>query len=144
MSNRYALYNTTTGEILKVISRSQPGWADDYPAPDGTRLGSIGDAALDDSTHYYVVGAGDPVLTERPVVGMGADATLTGDGSAQVVAMSLPAGTFVRRDFERLGTFSGTLTWAPSSPADNGRHRYDLEPPFPYKAETIWITVEAP
>lgn len=139
-TNRYAQFDTTTGAILDVINRSKVGWTGDYPNPPGTALQYLNETVVDYWTHYYVLGGGDPVLTARPVVGMGSDATLTGNGSSQTVATSLPSGTVVYRDHERLGTFSGTLTWSPVS-ADVGRHRYDFEPPFPNARETIFITV---
>lgn len=140
-TTRYAQYDTTTGAILRVITRSDTAWHVDYPHPPGTSLRYIDETVLDYYSHYFVIGAGDPVLTARPVIGMGSDATLTGDGSSQTVATGLPAGTAVYRDDEYLGTFSGTLTWSPVSPGDDGRHRYDIEPPFPDARETIFITV---
>lgn len=144
-NRRYALFDSTTGEILDIIIRSDETWFTDYARPAGTAMQALPDGVFDDSTHYYVISPpADPVRTARPVIGMGSDATLDGDGTSQTVATSLPSGTVVYRDGVNLGTFSGTLTWDPTSPGDDGLHRYDLEPPFPDKRETIWITVVAP
>lgn len=143
-NRRYALFDDTTGEILDIIMRSDEAWFGDYSRPAGTGMQALPDGAFDDSSHYYVLGGGDPVRTARPVIGMGSDATIDGDGSTQNIATSLPSGTVVYRDGINLGTFSGTLTWDPTSPGDDGLHRYDLEPPFPDARETIYITVEPP
>lgn len=143
-NRRYALYDSTTGEILDIITRSDESWFGDYARPAGTGMKALPDGAYDDASHYMVIGVGDPVLTARPVIGMGSDATIDGDGSTQTIATGLPSGTVVYRNGLSLGTFSGTLTWDPTSPADDGLHRYDLEPPFPDARETIWITVVAP
>lgn len=143
-NRRYALYDSTTGEILDIITRSDESWFGDYARPAGTGMKALPDGAYDDASHYMVIGVGDPVLTARPVIGMGSDATIDGDGSTQTIATSLPSGTKVYLDGLLLGTYSGTFTWDPTSPGDDGLHRFDFEPPFPDKIETIYITVEAP
>lgn len=143
-TNRYAQYNTTTGEILDIITRTVAGWAGDYPNPPGTALLYLNELVVDYDLHYVHVGPGDDYIIDRPFLSMGIDLTIEGDGTTQDIATGLPSGTLVYRNETYQGTFSGTLTWDPVSPDDNGVWAYDLVPPFPDRRERILITVIDP
>lgn len=143
-TTRYAQYDTTTGEILDIITRSKVGWNGDYVNPAGTALAPITIPNVDHDTHMVYVNPGDDYIIDRPLVSMGSDQIIEGDGSTQILFTSLPTGTKVYKDFVLLGTYSGDFTWNPTSPGDNGYFRFDLEPPFPDQPERYLIQVISP
>lgn len=117
------------GRIVRILYMNRAN------AEQQTREGEfLGEGPADDLAHYVL----DGVLADRPRVSIQAT-EMPADGVERLVAADLPVGTaVVIGDADPVQVLDGEVSWIPVEP---GTWRVRIEPPFPWREETVWVQV---
>lgn len=92
MSNKWYVYNTTTGVIHRKLMCAVEMRPD---APEGYAYTDI-PFEQENARKYYVDMSGEePVVTARPALSLTYDSTADADGTDEIVITGIPVGTFV-------------------------------------------------